>query len=273
MNPPLSSSTPRPRSLPARLGLASWRGRFAWLAALILAALLVCWILARATPAWYRPLDPADDAVQRTAGIAQTHITVDLHNLGQRLPLGEQSWTITQDQVNALLAVKADAQDGRIADPFVIFSPGRVTFSARFRQLPAADPRGGVGSLTLAVGMTRDGGPDPMGLIQLERLHAGDLPLPRSLVAGRLQAQLPELIDAVRQAVEMQFGARPAEKARPIIEQIVRCAATGQPFPLRYKWETREFVIRELRVDDGAFTVVVAPVKPPAATSRAAGTP
>jgi hypothetical protein len=273
MTAPRFSTSVR-RSLPAHLGLASWRGRGAWLAGLVVLALLICWLLARMTPAWYVALDPADDGVQRTAGEAQNRLIVDLHNATERLPLGEQRWSITQDEVNALLAVKADLQRSPISDPYVVFSRGQVTLCARLRQLPGDDPAGGVGSLTFAVGTVNDANRgEAMGLVKLTQVWAGKLPLPRSLIEGRLRAQVPEIMEAARQAVEMQFGARAAEKARPIIEQIVRSAGTGQHFPLRYPWDTREFVIRELRVDDGAFTIVLAPVKPAATDPRAAPAP
>jgi hypothetical protein len=261
MSPPISGTGSRRRSLPARLGLATWRGRLAWLGALVVLVVVVCWMLARMTPAWYLPLDPADDIVQRVAGDAQNRAYTDLHNAVQRLPLGEQSWSISQDEVNALLAVKGDLGHGP-ADPFVRFAPGQITLSARVRQLPGADPRGGVGALTFSVGITREAGREPMGLVRLTRVQAGNLPLPRSVVEKSLQQQIPQMIAAVQQAVEMQFGSRPAVKARSLIEEIVRTIGSGQPFPLQYTWENRDFVIRELHVDEGRFTIVLAPVKP-----------
>ena len=76
------------------------------------------------------------------------------------------------------------------------------------------------------------------------------------------------MIQAVRQALEMQVGTRDADKVGPILEQIIRSAGDEQPFPLHFQGGSRELIIRELRVDDGVFSMVLAPVKP--AATRAA---
>jgi hypothetical protein len=274
MTPPNSAIRSSSRSVPARLGLASWRGRLAWLAGLGVLVMVICWVLARHTPDWYVPLDPADDGVQRAALAAQTRATQDLHNALERLPLGEQRWSITQEEVNALLAVKTELRRSPITDPFVIFARGQITLCARVKQLPGADPQGGVGSLTFDVGMTSGAaGGEAMGLVKLTRVRVGDLPVPRSLVERQLRAQEPGMIQAIHQALELQIGGRDAGRVGPIIEQIIRSAGDERPFPLRYKGESRELIIRELRVEDGAFTLVLASVKPAATGTRAAPVP
>jgi hypothetical protein len=260
---PPAPATPRRRSLLARLGLASWRGRFAWLAGLLFTFLLVCWILARLTPAWYLPLDPADDGVQRTAGEAENHLRFDLHTALERLPLGEQRWTITEDEVNALLAVKTNLTQGPITDPCVTFTRGQITISARAKKLPGGDPNGGIGSVRFSVGVVGNGSdPGGQGLVKVTGVWAGDLPLPKSIVENALRAQVPAIVDAVRQSLQMQFNPRDIDKAAPIYENIIRSIANGQPFPLRYKWDSREFVVRDLLVEKGSLTIVMAQIKP-----------
>jgi len=59
-------------------------------------AATICWMLARMTPSWYMPLDPADDNVMRLAGRAQNLLYFELRNAAERVPLGAQRWTITQ---------------------------------------------------------------------------------------------------------------------------------------------------------------------------------
>src|SRR5437016_2717995 len=79
-----------------------------WLAASLTALFLVLsisWALSRATPPWYQPLDPSADTVIDDADRTQ-RLLLDLHNVVERVPLGEQTWTITQDQVNSLLAIR-----------------------------------------------------------------------------------------------------------------------------------------------------------------------
>ena len=104
-----SSPTPQPRSLLGRLRLASWRGRFEWLLSVLFVAVLVCWLLARMTPSWYLPLDPTLNSVMDTAQEAQRVLLFESRNTVERVPLGEQRWTITQDEINSLLAMSTAA--------------------------------------------------------------------------------------------------------------------------------------------------------------------
>lgn len=252
---------------------------------MLLAVVLFGWLLARMTPSWYVPLDPADDNVMRTASRAQNLLYFDLRTAAERVPLGEQRWTITQDEVNSFLAVNiapplspegagtrpppGPAQNPA-SDPFVVFSPGRITVCARIAKLPSGEPQGGVGSMTFSVGVIS--GPDgtPMGQVKLTRVWAGYLPVPRALLQAWLARQVPAMTEAVRRMVQLQFGTRDIVKAAPIVQQIVQCAGEGRPFPLQYKVDNKEFLIQELRVDDGALTVVLTPLRPAAVASRPA---
>src|SRR4051794_5597241 len=83
---------PGRKPLLVRLHLATWRGRFAWLGGLVLATLVVIWMLVRATPSAYRPLDPSQQVVIDLSGRAQSLIQFELRNAAQKVPLGEQRW-------------------------------------------------------------------------------------------------------------------------------------------------------------------------------------
>jgi hypothetical protein len=278
------SPTPKRRSLLSKLRLASWRQRFEWLLGMLLVAVLVCWYLSRMTPSWYAPLSATDDNVMRLASRAQNLLYFELRNTAERVPLGEQRWTITQDEANSFLAVNtapptagsggdmtrpaADPSKTLVSDPFVIFSPGQVTVCARISKLPGGDPQGGVGSLTFSVGVVV--GPDgqPMGQIKLLKVWAGNMPVPRSLLDPWLAQQASGMTQAVQRMAQLQFGVRDVAKTEPILQQIVHGIGEGRPFPLQYKVDNKEFLIKELRVDDGALTVVLAPLKPAAVSPR-----
>jgi hypothetical protein len=286
MTMPKSSVPLKFPPLLARLRLSTWRGRCAWLGGMLVVGVFVCWVLARMTPAWYLPLDPANDEVIRTAGQAQNRLYFDLRTAMERVPLGEQRWTITQDEINSFLAVNtpglsstngthpsADPARNPISDPYVVFTKGQVSVCARITKLPSPDPQGGVASLTFAVGIVA--GPDgkPRGQVKLAGAWAGKLPIPRGMLEDRLRALVPTIAEAARQTAQVQFGMRDMDRNGPIIEQFVRGVGAGLPFPLQFKMDNREFVVKELRVDDGSFTIVLAPTKPVAVAPRPASEP
>jgi hypothetical protein len=235
------------------------------------------------TPGWYDPLNPKDLGVMQAADVAQTRV-IGLWNTLERVPLGEQRWTITQDEVNAFLAVNpaltppdtASATDGNrlpISDPCVVFQKGKVTICARALKLPSGDPQGGVGSLTFSVDIVGGEGGKPMGQVKLIHAWAGDLPVPASVVQGRISALLPSLRQAARHGVELQRGTQEVQKVGTILDDLVDSLGNGRPFPLQYKIDKKEFLIKELSVDNGSFTVVLAPVRPPASTSARPSAP
>src|SRR3954468_11219223 len=176
---------PGRKPLLVRLHLATWRVRVAWLCSLILATVVVIWVMIRATPSSYRPLDPSQQVVSDLSLRAQGLIQFELRNAAQKVPLGEQRWTITQDEVNSLLAtltagpLNADGTrqrtDERISDPFISFGPGTVSVSARIRDIPSGYAQGGVGTLTFAVGIADVNG-RPMGFVKLLGAKVGMLP-------------------------------------------------------------------------------------------------
>ena len=80
-----------------------------------------------------------------------------------------------------------------------------------------------------------------------------------------------EPLPALGARAQLQFGVRDVAKTEPILQQIVHGIGEGRPFPLQYKVDNKEFLIKELRVDDGALTVVLAPLKPAALATCANG--
>ena len=271
--------TPPRRSLLARLRLATWRGRFAWLLAVLLLTLLTCWLLARMTPPWYRPLDPDNANVEATALHAQSLFT-ELHNATNRIMQGPQRWSITQDEVNSLLAVKTappfDANGTRgtldpahypLTDPSVVFEKGAVTLCARYTRLPGIDAQGGVASITFSVGTVP--GPDGsvMGLVRLTGVYAGRLPLPKSIVLDRLNANAAAINAIIRQIAQVDLGNRELKDADPLIEQMVRGAIDGQPFSMEYRSKGRSLAVQDLRVEDGKFTILFGPLPSTSTTS------
>jgi hypothetical protein len=286
------SPTPKRRSLLSKLRLATWRQRFEWLIAVLFVAVVACWIFARMTPSWYAPLSATDDNVMRLAGRAQTLLYFELRNTAERVPLGEQRWTITQDEINSFLAVNtapqnaeggggsgggmpalADSARTTASDPFVVFTKGQVTVCARISKLPSPEPQGGVGSLTFSVGVVNAPDGKPMGQVKLMKVWAGNMPVPRSLLEPWMAQQIPGMAEAVQRMAQLQFGVRGVVKTEPILQQIVQSIGEGRPFPLQYKVDNKEFLIKELSVDDGSLTVVLAPLKPAAVLPRPTSAP
>jgi len=269
-----SSSATRP-SVFRRLGLASWRGRFAWLAGVLLVAVLVSWMLIRATPGWYRPLDPDDQGVQDAGLRGQTLLYFDLRTATERVPLGEQRWSISQDEMNSFLAVNysqplttagtrtvMDPARNPVSDPFVVFGNGEITVGARITKVPSGNAQGGVGSARFSVAVEHGSDGEPMGVVKLQRVYAGLLPVPRGLVESRLQALLPVILQASVHVAEVQLGAHASEKTENAVEAIARGVVDGTPFPLHFKQDKKEFVVKEIVVEPGRFTMELAPVKP-----------
>jgi hypothetical protein len=259
-------------SLWKKLLLHNWRGRFAWATALVVLTLVTCWLLVRATPSWYRPMDPRDQGVIDTMSRATLLVTTELNNAVQRVPLGEQHWSISQDEINCFLAADTapplnadgtptalDAARNPITDPFVIFKKGQVTVAARYIKLPGDDPQGGVGSMTFSVGMARGADGSSMGLVKLLSVHAGYMPVPRSFVTSRMRAMAPTLATVATEAAQIQSNGHHSESSQVIIGQIIHSLVNGEPFPLRYNIDRKDVVIKEFVVEDGRFSLVLCP--------------
>lgn len=266
-----SPTLPRPR-IWVRLRLATWRGRFAWAGGMLAIFLVAAWLLSRMTPSWYQPLDPADQGVIDAATRAQMLLHYELRNTVERVPLGEQRWSITQDELNSYFAIDlaetfspaptSSAKAPPVSRPCVTFEPGKVIISARSTRIPGPGKDGGVGSLVFSVGIEKGADGASMGVVKLTGVWLGYLPVPRSIVQSRLRALMPAIVQAVQQAIEMRLGVRDATQWEPVTDQVIQAVGEGRPFPLQYRLDKKNLVIKELRVDEGSFTFVITPPAP-----------
>jgi hypothetical protein len=248
------SSAPGRKSLYVRLWLNTWRGRAMWFFAGVVLAFAVVWTLVRMTPGTYRPLDPTDNMVIDLSARAQNLIRYELHTKVERVPLGEQTWTITQDEVNSYLAVLPQLADERVSDPFVAFGPGTVTVSARIRDLPGATKQGGVATLVFAVTVEEHFG-RKMGQVKLVGARAGRLPVPVSWVEARIRGAMPQIVQAVEKMIQVQLNTKDVSA----VEDALQRAGAGQPFPLEYRINKKDVVVKEIKLEEGRFTVVLGP--------------
>ena len=256
------------------------RTRKGW-AALVLAILMVgsicAFFMARGTPPWYQPLDASDQQVIDDAERAQRKIYLELNNTLQAVPLGEQKWTITQDEVNSLIAIhmaqagdttsKGKASIPNVSDPVVVFTPGKITLAARTPKAPGSDPRGGVVSVVFAVKGTlvTEGSPPvevPAAEVRISGLWVGNLPVPKSIAEDRVRALLPTLIPEVERTLNLQLGPRRTTSMMREVKGTAQSIVDGEPFPLEFKFDRRSVVIREIRVDDGSLTITFVPPTP-----------
>jgi hypothetical protein len=252
----------------------TWKG---WLLSIfgpIFLLLVIMYVMARMTPSWYEPLDPNSQSVIDASDVGEHKVMPGLWNAWQRVPLGEQLWTISQTEVNSLLAVRARVPENlngkpypKISGPFVMFSEGgHVTLAARTTRLPGPAPAGGVASVTFTIEVIPNG-PDlpPSGKVTIESVQIGNLRVPKSLVAGRLRAMLPMLADALEQGARLSL--KDWNKAQPQIDAMLGAIERGEPFPLKIARD-RPVIIKDIRVNDGMLTVILAPEVPAAVRPR-----
>jgi len=224
---------------------------------------IVAWMLMRMTPSWYVPLDPTSqhviDLMERAQNSLDLRLGAKLHNAIESVPLGEQSWSISQDEVNALIAsrhMSGGGDGGPVTAPLVIFTPGKITLAARSKRIPSGHPDGGVGSVAVTI--------LPTNAIRLCGAWLGRLPIPKSLVERRITSLAPEIVAAVQQQIALQVGSSPNSKEiEPLILGILR----GDPLP---PIDANRIIIKAIRIDDGLFTIIFArpsnPTTKPSAT-------
>ena len=72
---------------------------------------------------------------------------------------------------------------------------------------------------------------------------------------------------AISETILPMLDPRAAGKTVPEEElmQFFRALSEGQPFPLQHTIKRKNFIIKDLRVDDGKFTLVIAPPTSPVA--------
>ncbi len=148
-----------------------------------------------------------------------------------------------------------------ISAPYVLFREGEVTVCARTTRLASGDPAGGVVSASFSVGIVNQTDGSQRGLVKLKSVWAGNLPIPKSAVEPRIRALLPSLAPAIQQTVLPLLDPRSAGKDVPEEEvmQFFRALTEGQPFPLLHTIKKKRIEVKYLRVEEGKFTVTLAP--------------
>ena len=228
----------------------TWRGRLGAAAVLVSLVLLAALVLPSVRPGWYRPLNPTSRAVLNHAQEAQMSILA-LRNEAQNPRLRRITWRITQNQVNSLLAVTYQGADGvsprrhpaSLVRPFVRFTDGRITLAVLDRQWPTG--------AVLAVGIdvqTLTGATAPLAKIRIDDLHAGLLPLPRSLLIDRLKSMLPRLGPSLGRIIAVYAGSGYARVMTPQILARLAALLKGKPFPLELRVNHRNIVVQKLQL-------------------------
>lgn len=237
---------------------------------LLVSSLLIGYLLYR-TPSWYQPTHITDPDIDATADAAQLRI-VELANQVQNAPVKSFTWSITQNQINSLIAVRvatnrpntnpseAPSSD-QITDPMVYFSPGKITLAARSTRIPSSDSQGGVGSLaiTLETLVPESGTGNNQVRIAVEGLAVNSLPLPRWVIKNQIDKAGPLLVREVRRIMVSNMGNK-AEHFMPDIIDWLDHAQRGEPFTPQLKTEgLRPFALKEIRVDQGKLTLRIGP--------------
>ncbi len=222
------------------------------LAVLILIALIIAAILALILlpPYWYRPIRTMSDAVYNQSDHAQASLMA-LRNKLRKPHVGTITWTITQREVNSLLAVAYRVEKKKktpprklpgLTDPFVRFTDNQITFAVRDNRMPGRP----VASAGVNVALLPDLGSGPRARITINALHVGDLPLPPSLLINRLKTLLPRLAPVVEKIIDVYAGPRYARVATPQIVHSVAAIFSGRPFPTELRLNHRKLVIDKL---------------------------
>lgn len=208
-----------------------------------------CLLLLYTTPHWYRPLDPTDQRVMDAAERAQ-YVALDLHNKLEQLPLGQRSWSITQDQVNSFLAVRSGALDGattlragHVTAPMVILRPGEILLAARIAGAPGGGSAGGVITVVAAVAaLAPDGAGHTPIQVTLRGVKMGSLPVPASLI----QEKMPDLAKAISAAI-----------SKSVDPALLNSLLAGQAVAVPIKYRKHTVYIKDIQVTDGQLTLVL----------------
>ncbi len=217
-------------------------------AGLVLGFILLLVLLAASPPGWYRPLNPMDRGVRDYASHAQASC-VALHDELQNPRLKNITWRITQDEVNALLAVTLEnIQQGHrrqtaaaMSNPFIRFENNTVILAVQNNQLPLHP----VVSLAMSVQMMPHAGKVPStARIQIQSLHIGLLPAPKSIVVRKISGRLQGIHDALQRLVALYVGAAYARSNTPKLMGWLRSVLTGRPFPLNIQY--RRLMIKRI---------------------------
>ncbi|MGC8624093.1 MAG: hypothetical protein ACP5VQ_02370 [Phycisphaerae bacterium] len=223
------------------------------LAILVVLALVLSVVVALLLlpPRWYRPIHQMNDAVYNRADHAQASLMA-LRNQLRNPRTGAITWTITQREVNSLLAVaygvpeksKKHRHPSAFTDPYVHFTNNQITFAARDSRIPG----NAVVSVTISVAFLPAVTTAPQARIDIRVLRIGSFPLPTSWLTARLQSVLPRLSPMVRKIIDVYAGPRYADVAAPQIVHSISAILTGKTFPTELRLKQRRLVMRNMSI-------------------------
>lgn len=208
----------------------SWLG-IALILSLLLTGLVA--LLTAMTPSWYAPLQPGQRRVLNLADAAE-RVLLQLRNEIGNPARKTITWTITQSQINSLLAVRYSVPPSAgakvaFAGPFVRLNHGRITLAIRDMHLPFHS----VASVTIGLQSILTHTPGlAKAQVKLEAVHIGLVPVPRAKVLGVLHQRLKEIAPLVTQTLARYAGSQYAASETPQILQYIQHAMHGKPFPL-----------------------------------------
>ena len=266
--PPLDRSAPRPH----RLGLPrTRRGRLLAFLGLLLAASLLCFYLSARTPSWYRPSDPADLTVIDTAGRVQITGYTRAHNAIQRAASSPQSFSYSQDEINAYLAVTygnaSGPYKGQITAPMVLIENGTLTIAARATSIPLLGS--GIISLTgHAEVLPPDSSTDlsTRCTIVLDSIHLGSLRIPQFLIKDRLDKALGHSFHTLANtaagsaaALSGSSSGRPRSISREETDSLLQHIARHEPFPIPSRLERKTVYLQAISLTPNQLAISFAP--------------
>ncbi len=208
----------------------SWLG-IALLVSLLLGSVVA--LLTAVTPSWYAPLHAGRRRVLNLADTAE-RVLLQLRNQIGNPARQTITWSITQAQINSLLAVRYSTPPSArskvaFVGPFVRLTRGRITLAIRDMHLPFHS----VASVTVAMSsipVSKNGVAEAH--VELEAVHVGLIPIPRAKVLGVLHRRLKEIGPLITQTLARYAGSRYAAAETPRILKYIQHAMYGKPFPL-----------------------------------------
>lgn len=243
--------------------------------ALLMVAAGVCVYMVYSTPGWYVPMAATDAYTADYAQSAQNKLVDLLRNKPQVAHRYDQSWTITEKELNGLLASRFVSAGGGagsgagVSGPMVHFTRDTMTFAARTTMAPSRDAAGGVVSLNVEARTVR---PDEATfaatgnhiLFAIKGVRVGNMPVPDAMARPRIEAMLPQLAAALDTAMAQAVGTDRAASQKAQVGVWLDALRTGRAQPITLTHEGRTFQLKDFTVTDGALTLTIGPPGGPA---------
>ncbi|HEY7090187.1 MAG TPA: hypothetical protein VH518_18970 [Tepidisphaeraceae bacterium] len=243
---------------------------------------LVCWMLLRGTPQWYRPHTLSGPEQEAAAQSAQNKLIL-LHNAAVQaraeeraahrtattLPAGSAiTVSFTDDEVNALLdkwsvwpIVKA-GYERFMTDPCIVIENGRLILAGHVKELNS------VASLHFTPHIDENG----RLKVELTRILAGNLPVPEALL-GKYQSQAANAIDRrmpwwKAQAMIDPGGTANSSAVSALMANLFTDVLRDQPsepalfLPLFDRSHNIAVKVLDVKVADHTLTLTVQPMNP-----------